>query len=68
MTADFAYIRYHGRSLMFASNYSKAVLVKEAKLIRQYLRDGIDAFVYFNNDANGYAVRNARLLKKLVVA
>jgi uncharacterized protein YecE (DUF72 family) len=43
------------------------VLVKEAKLIRQYLRDGIDAFVYFNNDANGYAVRNARLLKKLVV-
>ena len=32
VTTDFAYIRYHGRSKMFASNYSKAVLVKEASL------------------------------------
>jgi uncharacterized protein YecE (DUF72 family) len=66
VTTDFAYIRYHGRSKMFASNYSKAVLLKEAKLIRRYLRDGLDVFVYFNNDAKGNAVRNARLLKRLV--
>jgi uncharacterized protein YecE (DUF72 family) len=51
---------------MFASNYSKAVLLKEARLIQQYLRDGLDVFVYFNNDANGNAVRNARLLKRLL--
>jgi uncharacterized protein YecE (DUF72 family) len=66
VTTDFAYIRYHGRSKMFASNYSKAVLLKEARLIQQYLRDGLDVFVYFNNDANGNAVRNARLLKRLL--
>jgi uncharacterized protein YecE (DUF72 family) len=53
---------------MFASNYSKAVLVKEARLIQQYLRDGLDVFVYFNNDANGNAVRNARLLKRVLAA
>lgn len=66
VTTDFAYIRYHGRSKMFASNYSKAVLLKEARAIARYLRDGIDVFVYFNNDANCNAVRNARLLKQLL--
>jgi len=44
------------------------VLLKEARLIKRYLRDGLDVFVYFNNDANGNAVRNARLLKRLLVA
>ncbi|MBA2252168.1 MAG: DUF72 domain-containing protein, partial [Nitrospirales bacterium] len=51
-----------------ASNYSKAVLLKKARLIQQYLRDGLDVFVYFNNDANGNAVRNARLLKRMLAA
>jgi uncharacterized protein YecE (DUF72 family) len=68
VTTDFVYIRYHGRSKMFASNYSKAVLLEEARLIKQYLHDGLDVFVYFNNDAKGYAVRNARLLKRLLTA
>ncbi len=53
---------------MFASNYSKAVLLKKARLIQQYLRDGLDVFVYFNNDANGNAVKNARLLKRVLAA
>jgi uncharacterized protein YecE (DUF72 family) len=68
VTTDFAYIRYHGRSKMFASNYSKAVLLKEARLIKQHLRDGLDVFVYFNNDAQANAVRNARLLKRVLAA
>jgi uncharacterized protein YecE (DUF72 family) len=68
VTTDFAYIRYHGRSKMFASNYSKAVLLKEARLIQRYLRDSLDVFVYFNNDAHAHAVRNARLLKRVLAA
>ena len=67
VTTDFAYLRYHGRSKMFASNYSKPVLLKEARLIRRYLAEGLNVFVYFNNDANANAVRNARLLKRLLV-
>ena len=66
VTTDFAYIRYHGRSKMFASNYSNAVLLKETRVIKRYLADGLDVFVYFNNDAKGYAIRNARLLKRLL--
>jgi len=66
VTADFVYIRYHGRSQMFASSYSKAELTKEAQLIKRYLQDGHDVFAYFNNDAKGYAVKNARMLRKLL--
>lgn len=66
VTADFAYIRYHGRSRMFASDYSRAELEEEAKLIGRYVRDGLDVHVYFNNDAEGYAVKNARMLKRLL--
>jgi uncharacterized protein YecE (DUF72 family) len=40
--------------------------MKEARLITRYLGDGLDVFAYFNNDAEGYAVKNARLLKKLL--
>ncbi|NCO91456.1 MAG: DUF72 domain-containing protein, partial [Armatimonadetes bacterium] len=31
-------------------------------------QSGLSAYVYFNNDANGHAVRNARTLKALVEA
>jgi len=62
LTADFTYIRFHGRNQMFASNYSKAELAKEARQIRGYLDQGLDVYVYFNNDAKGYAVKNARTL------
>ncbi len=67
-TADFTYIRFHGRSQMFASNHTKAELTKEARKIKQYLRDGLDVHVYFNNDKRGHAVKNARTLIELVSA
>ncbi|WP_447601963.1 DUF72 domain-containing protein [Nitrospira sp. Nam80] len=66
ITADFTYIRYHGRSRMFASDYSDAELAEEATRIRRYRREGLDVFVYFNNDAMGYAVKNARALRALL--
>lgn len=62
ITADFTYIRFHGRSKMFASNYTKAELLKEARKIRRHVEEGLDVYVYFNNDAKGYAVKNARTL------
>lgn len=66
VTGTFAYIRYHGRSQMFASNYTDEELKSEAKLIRRYLRKGVDVYVYFNNDAMGYAVNNAQRLSELI--
>ncbi|RMH02889.1 MAG: DUF72 domain-containing protein [Nitrospirae bacterium] len=66
LTADFAYIRFHGRTALFASRYTKEELRREAQAIRRYLKDGHDVFVYFNNDAMGYAVENARMLRALL--
>jgi uncharacterized protein YecE (DUF72 family) len=66
VTADFVYIRFHGRTELFASKYTERELAEEAKRIRRYLRDGLDVYVYFNNDALGHAVENARALTDLL--
>lgn len=59
VTSDFVYIRRHGEGGSYDTCYSRAALVKDAKRIRRYLKDGKDVFIYFNNDAFGYAPRNA---------
>jgi len=66
VTADFVYLRFHGKTNLFTSNYSDSELTEEAKLIRQNLSDRRDVYVYFNNDALGHAVANARTLTHLV--
>jgi uncharacterized protein YecE (DUF72 family) len=65
-TADFAYLRFHGRMELFISSYSRDELAEEAKAIRRYRRDGLDVFAYFNNTAGGHAINNARTLRRLV--
>jgi uncharacterized protein YecE (DUF72 family) len=65
VTADFVYVRFHGRTDLVASKYTEAELGEEAKRIKRYLRDGLDVYVYFNNDALGHAVANARTLQRL---
>lgn len=66
LTTDWTYVRFHGRNELFASSYTKNELAKEAQKLMRYLRERIEVFVYFNNDARGYAVKNARLLKELL--
>ena len=66
LTADFVYLRFHGRTDLFASKYTDTELAEEARLIRQYLRDRRDVYVYFNDDAFGHAIANARTLNHLV--
>lgn len=65
-TADFSYIRFHGRQALYGSEYSEEELSDFAKRINIFLSDGIDTYVYFNNDANAYAVKNALYLKKIL--
>jgi uncharacterized protein YecE (DUF72 family) len=62
ITADWVYLRFHGVS--HGGNYPPQVLTALAREIAQYLADGLDVFAYFNNDASGYAVRNAIALRR----
>lgn len=66
VTADFVYIRMHGSKVMFSSNYTKKELQDLAKKIKKWLKQGLDVYVYFNNDAMGYAVENAKSLRKMI--
>jgi uncharacterized protein YecE (DUF72 family) len=64
VTADFIFIRRHGPADLYASGYPPAALRRDAARIRAWLAEGRDVHVYFNNDACGYAVRDARRLRK----
>jgi len=65
ITADFIYIRMHGSQVLFASKYTKNELSSLAQKIKKYLKQGLDVYVYFNNDFHGYAIENAKELSKL---
>jgi len=65
VTSDFVYIRRHGEEGSYATCYSKPALRKDAKRIKNYLKDRKDVFMYFNNDAYGYAPRNAQELMEM---
>ncbi len=61
-TSDFAYIRFHGSGGMYSSCYSNEELSQWAKKIAK-LAEGVKAvYIYFNNDAEAFAVRNALTL------
>ncbi len=61
-TADFVYIRMHGSKILFGSDYTKQELNNLASGIKRYLKQGLDVYIYFNNDAYSYAVKNAKEL------
>jgi uncharacterized protein YecE (DUF72 family) len=66
ITSDFVYIRRHGAGGRYASDYSPRALKKDARRIKGYIQDGKEVFIYFNNDASGYAPKNARELMRLL--
>ena len=66
LTAPFTFVRMHGGSMLCDSEYSEDELEVWAKRIRRIAEGDIDVFVYFNNDAHGHAVANARRIKLLL--
>jgi uncharacterized protein YecE (DUF72 family) len=61
-TADFVYVRLHGHSRKYASSYSRPHLQRWAADVRAGSPRGRDVYLYFDNDAEGAAVRNALTL------
>jgi uncharacterized protein YecE (DUF72 family) len=51
---------------LYAGSYSDADLTWWAARIQEWNATGKDVLVYFNNDGNANAVRNARTLRTLV--
>jgi len=62
LTADFAFVRFHHGSRGLRGNYSDRELDEWAHRIGEWGERG-DVYAYFNNDWEGFAVRNALGLK-----
>ena len=69
LTGPVGYVRFHGPAEpKYSGRYSESHLGAWAEQIQQWSADGHDVYVYFNNDAQGHAVTNARELLTLVGA
>lgn len=63
LTADFAYIRFHGTNGRYSGSYPHGLLQAWAWQIQSWGGRINQAYVYFNNDVGGHAIRNARTLR-----
>jgi len=62
VTADFAYLRLHGSRKLYASLYTEEELRDWAGKIRGW---SCETWVFFDNDSEGHAVRNALRLREI---
>ncbi len=61
-TADFAYIRFHGSTGLYSSCYSDEELADWTKRLANLAANLKATYIYFNNDAEAFAVKNAMTL------
>jgi uncharacterized protein YecE (DUF72 family) len=66
VTGSCAYVRFHGHERLYASKYSGRELKAWARRLRRLEDVAGQVYCYFNNDAAGYAVENARELEELL--
>jgi uncharacterized protein YecE (DUF72 family) len=65
-TADFVYIRFHGREGLYSSRYSDEEMADWAEKIRGMGDKLEEVYIYFNNDVSGYALENARTMRDYI--
>jgi uncharacterized protein YecE (DUF72 family) len=63
LTADWTFVRLHYGRDVLGGNYSEGELKEWKRRITAWRTD-VEVFVYFNNDWEGFAVRNALWLKR----
>ena len=63
VTAAPVYLRLHGDP-DHGGDYQAAALERWERQITEWHAQGLDVFVYFNNDIGGYVLENARTLRK----
>jgi uncharacterized protein YecE (DUF72 family) len=65
VTADFVYVRLHGSPDLYASGYGTERLAGWAGVLREWTEGTRDAYVYFDNDARGFAPYDAETMAAL---
>ncbi|MBN2182123.1 MAG: DUF72 domain-containing protein [Sedimentisphaerales bacterium] len=67
VTSDTIYIRFHGTSGRYSGSYPKSALRDWAEWIKDKSKKIKGIYVYFNNDAHGHAIKNAKQLKEMTI-
>ncbi|PKV62665.1 DUF72 domain-containing protein [Pontibacter ramchanderi] len=65
-TTDIAYLRLHGDERLYSSSYSDEKLERYAYMVKDWLEDGKEVWVFLNNTILGNAVLNADRLRQFV--
>jgi uncharacterized protein YecE (DUF72 family) len=66
VTSNLVYARLHGHTRKYHSSYSTTSLQRWAADIERWIAEGREVHVYFDNDAEGHAVRNAVALRAML--
>lgn len=66
VTATTVYVRFHGPGALYTSSYNDALLERFAGKFNDWMQDGHEIWVYFNNDIHGYAVEDAQRLMQIM--
>ena len=62
VTSNFMYVRLHGAEELYVSGYTEEALDRWAGKVRQWSDNGLDTYVYFDNDAKVHAPYDAMSL------
>ncbi|HEU6444831.1 MAG TPA: DUF72 domain-containing protein, partial [Gaiellaceae bacterium] len=66
LAADWTFVRFHHGTRGRNGNYSETEIREWAERISGWRDAGIDVYAYYNNDWEGYAVRNGLRLRELL--
>jgi uncharacterized protein YecE (DUF72 family) len=66
VTASWVYIRNHGSTGRYRGSYKKEVLMDWTRAIRQWQKEGLDIWCFFDNDVKSAAPADARRLLKIL--
>jgi uncharacterized protein YecE (DUF72 family) len=66
VATDLVYVRLHGHTRKYASSYSNPALKNWATRTRCWLKENRDVHIYFDNDAEGAAPKNALALLEML--
>lgn len=66
ITNKFLYLRFHGGAVLYGSEYSLNELDKWVDKIKKWSKDVKFLLAFFNNDAQGFAVKNALQFKNIL--
>ena len=68
LTADFVYVRLHGPEGAYQGKYSDTTLSEWAEYFKEWIKQNLEVYCYFDNDEKGYAAHNALRLKELTLS